>query len=83
MSATVKELREWLSQFGEDERIGVDEGGLTLVLEDDSKTGLKVQPQFEIGGLNYPEGHRFQASTAFADCCRVCGESEAMHEQEG
>jgi hypothetical protein len=48
MSATVKELREWLAQFTDTERIGIDEGGLTLFVEDTDDKGLTIQPCFEL-----------------------------------
>jgi hypothetical protein len=55
MAATVKELRDWLSQFKETELVGVDEGGLTLCVVDDDAKGLSIQPQFELGGLPEPD----------------------------
>lgn len=51
MASTIKELRTWLAQFNEDRLVGVDEGGLTLVVIDDDTLGLDVQPQYELGGL--------------------------------
>lgn len=55
MAITKKELVDWLAQFNDAELIAVDDGGLTLVVVDDSPHGLKVQPELEIGGITNEE----------------------------
>jgi hypothetical protein len=44
MAVTIKELREWLDNFEDENMVGVEEGGLTLEV-----VGLP-QAYFEIGG---------------------------------
>jgi len=60
MSCSVKELREFLSALREDDEIGIDEGGLTLIVpatdEDDPEKcedfdGVSAISYFEIGGV--------------------------------
>ena len=41
---TVKELRDWLARFGDEEMVGIDEGGLTLEI-------VGRAAYFELGGL--------------------------------
>ena len=45
MAVTIKELREWLDTFEDENMVGVEEGGLTLEV-----VGLP-QAYFEIGGV--------------------------------
>jgi hypothetical protein len=45
MAVTIKELREWLDTFEDENMVGVEEGGLTLEV-----VGLP-QAYFEIGGI--------------------------------
>lgn len=43
MATTVKELREWLKRFDENELVAIDEGGLTLeAYEEDSDVYLEI-----------------------------------------
>jgi hypothetical protein len=45
VAATVHEIQDWLSQFDDDEEIGVDDGGLALQLTTDP------EQFFEVGGV--------------------------------
>jgi hypothetical protein len=45
MSATVAEIKEWLSEFNDDEEVGIDEGGLALCRVGDPFS------YYEIGGM--------------------------------
>ena len=60
MSCRVKELREFLAALNDDDEIGIDEGGLTLIVratdEDDIEKctdfdGVLAISYFEIGGV--------------------------------
>jgi len=57
---TVKDLKNWTKGLKDDELIGIDEGGLTLVVVDDSEEARLQQlkmfpscdvPYIEVGGL--------------------------------
>lgn len=45
MAMPVRELRGWLDTLGDDQLVGVDEGGLCLVVAGDP------EPYLEIGGM--------------------------------
>lgn len=48
MATTVRELRDWLKPFYDDDRIAIDEGGLTLEMVEEHDD--VVDSSFEIGG---------------------------------
>ncbi len=49
MSMDVKEIKDWLDTLDPDDGVGVDEGGLCLVVEGEPDCYL------EIGGIPLPE----------------------------
>lgn len=48
MAATVKEIRDWLNSLLDDDVVGIDEGGLTLVV---SPCSVNYTAHLEIGGM--------------------------------
>ena len=53
MAATVKELREWLADLNDRDEVGIDDGGLTLVVEG-------KENYYEIGVLQSEDLRRSQ-----------------------
>ena len=47
MSASVREIKEWLSTLDDDDYVGIDDGGLALESENTGNV-------FEIGGIPNP-----------------------------
>lgn len=67
MAVEVQALQDWLKQFNDGELVGVDEGGLTLVVYGEGGD-LEGCPEFEVGGL--PEKDDAPHAT---DClCDAC-----------
>ena len=61
MAVTKKELINWLSDLDDDDLIGIDDGGLTLVVEG-------KEDYYEIGGLpEESENERFESGAAAAE----------------
>lgn len=48
MSVTIAQLEGWLCQFPKDAEVGIDEGGLTLVVPE-------VNAYYELGGIEDEE----------------------------
>ena len=60
MAVTKKELIDWLSGMGDDDLVGIDDGGLTLVVEG-------KDAYYEIGGMpERSEQERFDSDEAAA-----------------
>ena len=60
MAVTKKELIEWLNGLDDDDLVGIDDGGLTLVVED-------KEDYYEIGGIpEQSEDERFESDEAAA-----------------